>query len=89
MAVLEETPRTKTQRQLIKEHLERGSAITPMDALHRYGSFRLAAIIHLLRYEDGMHIHTILVESGNKRYAKYVLEEFNQNGEFGVNTHIH
>ena len=88
MAVLDETPRTKTQRQLIKEHLLQGNAITPMDALHRFGSFRLAAIIFLLRYEDHMDIHTIDTAQGNKRFAKYVLAEFNQNEEFGKNSYV-
>ena len=42
-----ETPRIETQIQKITQHLQDGKSITPLDALYQYGSFRLAAVIHL------------------------------------------
>ena len=62
-----------------------GHTITPLRALEQFGCFRLAAVIHKLR-DDDMKIHTIIVEDGNKRYAKYVLASFNEDGHHGVNT---
>ena len=51
----------ETQKSKIKQHLESGQPITPIDALERYGCFRLAAIIHTLRHEDGMNIEKELI----------------------------
>lgn len=36
---------TKTQKELIREYLERGNSLTPMDALELFGCFRLATRI--------------------------------------------
>lgn len=33
----------------VAEALRRGESLTPLDALNRFGCFRLAAIIHILR----------------------------------------
>tara|TARA_R100000808_G_C2032457_1_gene75659 strand:- start:38 stop:511 length:474 start_codon:yes stop_codon:yes gene_type:complete len=64
----------KTQRSKIKEHLESGLSITPIDALERYGCFRLAAIIHTLRHEDGMNIEKELIKNKfGTKYGKYSL----------------
>lgn len=61
-----------TQTQQIKEHLQKGQAITPLDALMKYGCLRLAARISDLRNE-GMNIRTDIVKTGKKKYAKYRL----------------
>jgi len=56
----------------ILNHLKRGP-ITPMQALDRYGCFRLAARIADLRAQG----HTILteyVQRSSKRYARYRLD---------------
>ena len=74
IAIASEVPKKKvTQKDRIKAHLLSGKSITPIDALERYGSFRLAAIIHTLRSE-GMNIETGSETSryGHK-YAKYKL----------------
>ena len=39
-----------TQKNKVKEHLNSGQSITPIEALERYGCFRLAAIIHTLKH---------------------------------------
>ena len=36
----------KTQKQNILDHLKSGYGITPLDALQKFGCFRLAAVIH-------------------------------------------
>jgi hypothetical protein len=66
-----------TQKQAIKKHLEGGGAITPLEALHYYGCFRLASRISELKRE-GMDIVMNLREDynvpGNDRpkiYAEY------------------
>lgn len=47
-----------TQSALILDHLKTGASITPIEALSRYGCFRLGARIYDLR-KDG---HTITTE---------------------------
>jgi len=59
-----------SQTQAIKQHLERGQAITPLEALQQYGCLRLAARISDLR-DQGMKIRTEIVELNDKRFAKY------------------
>lgn len=61
-----------SQEQMILEHLKEGRSITPLEALNRYGCFRLAAVIHKLR-EDYL-IETENTESENgKHFATYKL----------------
>ena len=65
----------KTQKQLIKEYLQSGRSITPIEALEMFGSFRLGAIIFTLR-EEGMPIKTEFVTNRYKtKFAKYTLEQ--------------
>ena len=66
-----------SQRHRIKQHLITGWSITPLEALNRYGCFRLAAVIHKLRDEEGMPIKTIPTTDRNtgKTYATYRLDQ--------------
>ncbi len=61
-----------TQTQAIKAHLLKHNSITPLEALRRYRSFRLAARIRELR-KDGMAIQSVMVNRNGTRYAKYVM----------------
>jgi len=61
-----------TQTKRILEHLQLGKSITPLEALHLFGTFRLSAIIYNLR-QDGYEIRTDTVESFDKKYARYSL----------------
>ena len=62
----------EAQVEQVLDHL-RSAPITPLEALHKYGIFRLAARVYDLR-EDGHDIVTNWVENGNgNRYAEYVL----------------
>jgi hypothetical protein len=71
-----------SQTQLIRFHLESGLDLTPLEALDRYGTFRLAARIDELRH-DGLAIDTLIETRGGKRYARYRLHEPVQLGLLG------
>ena len=74
---MNDNPNTQTsasQTARIKAALLRGETLTPMDALRRFGCFRLGARIWELRNEHGMDIRTeqYRTESG-KIVAAYSL----------------
>ena len=60
----------KTQNAVIREHLESGQKITPLEALTKYGVMRLSRVVGDLK-EDGMLINSELVSTKN-RYGKSV-----------------
>ena len=62
----------KSKKQQVREHLERYGEITPLEALDKYGSFRLSAIIFDLR-KEGMKIETRIDKK--KHYANYILQK--------------
>lgn len=59
-----------TQTDAIRAHLLTGAHLTPLEALDRYGCFRLAARIDELR-KEGMNIETISEMRNGKKFAKY------------------
>lgn len=65
-----------TQTQMILGHLKLFKAITPLEALEKYGCLRLGARILDLR-DAGHNIRTEIIEvqsrNGKKHVAKYVL----------------
>jgi len=61
-----------TQTEQIRAHLVSGRDITPLEALDRYGCFRLAARVSDLR-ATGLDVQTITEEYNGKRYARYRL----------------
>jgi hypothetical protein len=62
----------KTQNELILAYLKKGKSITPVDALNKFGCFRLAARVSDLR-KDGLNIATKFVTKEGKNYASYRL----------------
>ena len=62
-----------SQNTQILKALKKGARITPMDALKRFGCFRLGARIAELR-RAGHDIKTRMVSKGDKRFAEYSLE---------------
>jgi hypothetical protein len=60
------------QKQQIAKYLSKGKSITPIDALKKFGCFRLAARIADLR-NDGINIATKIVTKEGKSYASYSL----------------
>tara|TARA_R100000963_G_C4567668_1_gene53855 strand:- start:37 stop:306 length:270 start_codon:yes stop_codon:yes gene_type:complete len=64
----------KSQYELILADLIDGKSITPIDALEKYGCFRLAAVVYNLK-EDGYDVNTDIVNNklSGKKYARYSL----------------
>jgi hypothetical protein len=60
----------KSQNERILAHLKKGKKITPLDALEKFGCFRLAARISDLR-KDGHVISTENVTKDGKTFASY------------------
>jgi len=60
-----------TQKALILKHLLRGMSLTPLEALIRFGCFRLGARIYDLRKEGYTIERTI---DKKKRFAVYKLK---------------
>jgi hypothetical protein len=61
----------KTQSDAILAHLSRGLPITPLEALDRFGCFRLGARIWDLRKQGWKINATLLKLSNGKRVAQY------------------
>lgn len=53
-------------------HLCRHGKLTPMEALRKIGTFRLAARVKDLR-DQGINIRTTIVSRGGKKFAEYRL----------------
>ncbi len=67
----EERHQKPTQANRILAYLRAGNRLTALDALERFGCFRLAARIHELRRE-GWNVQERTVETrGGKRVAEY------------------
>ena len=64
-----------TQDGNVLQLLKSGQTITPIEALNQFGCFRLAAVVHRLRKEQGWPIHTDRINSGEKTYAEYSLNQ--------------
>jgi hypothetical protein len=66
----------ETQNKLIKEHLQKGNALTPLDALYKFQCWSLSSRISDLR-KQGLNIKSELIEitSGGKKkhVSKYSL----------------
>ena len=63
-----------SQEKRILEYLKEGNSITPLDALNRFGCFRLGARIWNLKH-SGHNIKEEDVRIGGKRFAKYSLDK--------------
>jgi hypothetical protein len=61
-----------TQNDQVLEALLAGDVLTPLDALRRFGCFRLAARVADLRAR-GFQIETVSGEANGKRFAQYRL----------------
>jgi hypothetical protein len=60
----------KSQRERIAKHLLSGRAITPLEALSKWGCFRLSGRIYELK-KEGMNIGKTMVDRGEKKVASY------------------
>ena len=64
---------TMTQNQAILAYLETGASLTPLEALHKFGCFRLGARCWDLKMA-GWPIVSERVKVGEKRVASYRLQ---------------
>lgn len=64
----------KAQNQAIREYLEAGHSITPLEALNKFNCLRLGARIADLK-KQGLNIATAIIKDPRtgKRYANYSL----------------
>ena len=69
----------KSQKENILEYLQIGNKITPLEALYKFGSFRLSAIIFELR-KEGFNIITHNKTVDGKTFAEYELVRGENNG---------
>lgn len=72
-----------SQLKQIKSYLLDGNKITPLEALQKFGSFRLSAIIYNLK-KEGMNIKTNMITVNEKRFAEYELVKDAQKSFFGL-----
>ena len=63
-----------SQNALIAIWLKQGNTITPLEALQKFGCFRLGARIADLR-KAGYDIETKIVNQNGKRFAQYSLAQ--------------
>ena len=63
-----------TQNEMILNHLRCGLPLTPIDALNRFGCFRLASRISDLR-KEGHNIRVEMISRNGKTFAEYRLGE--------------
>lgn len=64
-------PKRKSQKQQVLEHLQSGKTLTQAEAIKLCGSYRLGAIVHVLRGE-GYDIVTIPEKNkGHGLHARY------------------
>jgi len=61
-----------SQQTQVLNHLKK-EPLTPLVALKKYGTLRLAAIVFNLR-DEGHNINTKIVNVGSKRNPRYVAE---------------
>ena len=60
-----------SQKQKVANYLQSGKSLTPIQALTKFGSLRLAAIIFNLK-ADGLKIKTELMNIGTKKKPRNV-----------------
>lgn len=62
---------TLTQKERVLLHLKKEGSITPLEALSKYGVYRLSDVIYKLRGEGHNIVTNIKKFNGNK-YAQYI-----------------
>lgn len=62
-----------TQKSEILKHLEAGNSITPIEALQKFGSLRLADVIFKLKCEGHNITTELFTTSNSSRVARYAL----------------
>ena len=65
---------TKSQAEIILDYLRSGKSISPLEALEKFGCFRLGGRVYDLK-KLGHNITTEIVERNGKRFASYSLSK--------------
>lgn len=67
----------QTQKESVLAHLRSGKKITPIEALNKFGCFRLAAVIHSLKNNGFLEKHesidSNLLTKNGKSFSEYSL----------------
>jgi len=71
-----------SQKQEILKYLKEGNELTPMEALRKFGCFRLGARIWDLKAE-GWEIDTETIKENGKHFSRYKLKTNPQLSLFG------
>jgi hypothetical protein len=68
-------PTTDSQVKQLRAHLQSGKSIAPLQALHRFGIYRLSARIHEIRNDakKPLNVKRDMIHVGPVKYAKYYL----------------
>lgn len=71
--------RRESQKSKIMKHLAEGNSITPLDALEKFGCFRLAAIVHNIKQERKFMenkdlVTTMVTNKFGVKYGSYKLK---------------
>lgn len=64
----------RSQNEMVLAHLQSGKKLSSLEALERYGIFRLGARCYDLK-KQGVPIVTEMVTKNGKRFAEYKLEK--------------
>lgn len=67
----------KSQKERIREHLQRGGRLTPLQALQRFGCMTLSQRVGELKregYRIGSWMRLVRTKNGHKRVAEYWMQ---------------
>lgn len=73
MNINENTGTSKSQTDRILQWMLEGNAITPLDALERFGSFRLGARIAEIKAKGYLVYSEFVTGENGKKFKKYYL----------------
>jgi hypothetical protein len=86
-SILGEEMRKKSKKDLVLIHLQMHKSITQWEAIEKFKSTRLAAIIHTLRHKDGYNItsKSEYNKTTGTNYDRYTLHQENAStGQFAL-----
>ena len=66
--------KNKTQRERIEEYMLAGNSITQMEALEKFGCFRLASVIHRIRKKRFVYTK-LITNKYNNQFANYSISD--------------
>ena len=68
----------KTQKERVLEFMEEGNSITPIEALERFGCFRLAHIIWEIRKDRHVYTRMIKHPKYGTKFAEYSFKKYEE-----------